>query len=127
MAQHELDPAKISPQFCGCGFSDVDTDADGIADCNDKCPADALNGANNNGICDGSETTDNSTTPDDAGTGTPTPGVSPAPSGPTVQVQGSGGSCNLNSQASFQDAGIVVMLMLLALAGLRVKGFGVRD
>ncbi len=35
-----LDPAKIAPGQCGCGFADTDTDNDGTADCNDGCPTD---------------------------------------------------------------------------------------
>lgn len=34
------DPAKIIPGICGCGVSDLDTDQDGIADCDDSCPDD---------------------------------------------------------------------------------------
>jgi hypothetical protein len=34
------DPAKIAPGICGCGIPDVDTDGDGVLDCNDGCPAD---------------------------------------------------------------------------------------
>jgi hypothetical protein len=30
-----LDPLKTDPGQCGCGFEDIDTDADGIADCVD--------------------------------------------------------------------------------------------
>ena len=33
------DPAKTEPGICGCGVSDVDSDSDGIVDCNDNCPA----------------------------------------------------------------------------------------
>ena len=33
------DPDKTSPGTCGCGFSDADTDVDGLADCVDNCPA----------------------------------------------------------------------------------------
>jgi hypothetical protein len=36
------DPNKISPGFCGCGGSDIDSDSDGIPDCDDGCPDDAL-------------------------------------------------------------------------------------
>ncbi|MBK9631959.1 MAG: hypothetical protein IPO62_12995 [Saprospiraceae bacterium] len=32
------DPNKTEPGICGCGTSDVDSDCDGIADCNDICP-----------------------------------------------------------------------------------------
>lgn len=32
------DPLKTVPGQCGCGFVDVDTDSDGVADCNDNCP-----------------------------------------------------------------------------------------
>ena len=28
------------PGICGCGVSDVDSDSDGTADCNDNCPHD---------------------------------------------------------------------------------------
>ncbi|MBU0968818.1 MAG: PKD domain-containing protein [Proteobacteria bacterium] len=31
------DPAKTTAGVCGCGVADTDTDADGIADCNDTC------------------------------------------------------------------------------------------
>jgi hypothetical protein len=34
------DDAKLEPGECGCGQSDVDTDADGVADCNDACQED---------------------------------------------------------------------------------------
>jgi len=37
-----MDPAKIAPGQCGCGFADTDTDGDGTADCNDGCPTDPL-------------------------------------------------------------------------------------
>ena len=33
------DSAKTAPGVCGCGVADSDGDADGIADCNDNCPA----------------------------------------------------------------------------------------
>ena len=33
------DPAKTAPGICGCGVSDVDSDSDGIVDCNDNCPS----------------------------------------------------------------------------------------
>jgi hypothetical protein len=32
------DPNKTQPGICGCGVADVDTDGDGIYDCNDNCP-----------------------------------------------------------------------------------------
>ena len=32
------DPYKSSPGICGCGQLDIDTDSDGILDCNDQCP-----------------------------------------------------------------------------------------
>jgi len=35
-----LDPGKIAPGQCGCGFADVDSDGDGVADCLDGCPTD---------------------------------------------------------------------------------------
>ncbi|HTF88839.1 MAG TPA: hypothetical protein VK843_10555, partial [Planctomycetota bacterium] len=35
-----LDPAKIAPGACGCGFPETDTDADGTPDCIDGCPLD---------------------------------------------------------------------------------------
>ncbi|SPD75628.1 exported hypothetical protein [uncultured Desulfobacterium sp.] len=35
------DPDKINAGICGCGIADIDTDADGIADCLDQCPNDA--------------------------------------------------------------------------------------
>lgn len=31
------DPAKLEPGVCGCGVSDLDSDGDGIADCQDTC------------------------------------------------------------------------------------------
>jgi parallel beta-helix repeat protein len=34
------DPGKTVPGGCGCGVPDVDSDGDGIPDCNDACPAD---------------------------------------------------------------------------------------
>jgi hypothetical protein len=36
------DPNKIAPGSCGCGVSDVDSDGDGTADCDDLCPNDPL-------------------------------------------------------------------------------------
>jgi hypothetical protein len=36
----ELDPLKIVPGVCGCGFPDIDSDRDGMPDCFDQCPAD---------------------------------------------------------------------------------------
>ncbi|MFM2165278.1 MAG: hypothetical protein RL325_1715, partial [Planctomycetota bacterium] len=33
------DGAKTAPGACGCGVADTDGDADGVADCNDNCPA----------------------------------------------------------------------------------------
>ena len=33
-----FDPYKTEPGDCGCGVDDVDTDSDGIPDCNDECP-----------------------------------------------------------------------------------------
>ncbi|MCD6355842.1 MAG: hypothetical protein J7L66_01045, partial [Anaerolineaceae bacterium] len=37
------DESKLVPGVCGCGVSDRDSDADGIKDCEDACPQDALN------------------------------------------------------------------------------------
>ena len=37
-----LDPEKSAPGICGCGVSDIDSDGDGIADCED-CIADVTN------------------------------------------------------------------------------------
>jgi len=34
------DPNKTSPGECGCGVADMDSDGDGILDCNDLCPTD---------------------------------------------------------------------------------------
>jgi uncharacterized repeat protein (TIGR02543 family) len=34
------DPNKTEPGVCGCGVSDIDSDGDGVPDCNDKCPKD---------------------------------------------------------------------------------------
>lgn len=34
------DPNKASPGICGCGVADIDTDGDGVLDCNDECPND---------------------------------------------------------------------------------------
>lgn len=36
------DPLKTEPGVCGCGVPDIDSDNDGIMDCNDSCPADPL-------------------------------------------------------------------------------------
>ncbi|MFZ5766984.1 MAG: CsgG/HfaB family protein [Thermodesulfobacteriota bacterium] len=36
------DPLKTEPGICGCGVPDIDSDNDGIMDCNDSCPADPL-------------------------------------------------------------------------------------
>jgi hypothetical protein len=35
-----VDPNKIAPGACGCGFADTDGDGDGTPDCIDACPAD---------------------------------------------------------------------------------------
>ena len=35
-----LDELKTAPGICGCGVADLDTDADGVADCEDFCPND---------------------------------------------------------------------------------------
>ncbi len=32
------DPNKTKPGICGCGVKDIDSDSDGIFDCNDECP-----------------------------------------------------------------------------------------
>jgi len=32
------DPNKVAPGVCGCGVADVDSDLDGVLDCNDVCP-----------------------------------------------------------------------------------------
>ena len=32
------DPDKVEPGDCGCGVPDIDSDSDGIPDCNDNCP-----------------------------------------------------------------------------------------
>ena len=37
------DENKEDPGICGCGIPDVDSDGDGVLDCNDTCPHDALN------------------------------------------------------------------------------------
>jgi hypothetical protein len=41
------DPEKIDPGICGCGTSDVDTDGDGVPDCEDLDDDDGDNGGNN--------------------------------------------------------------------------------
>ncbi len=33
------DPDKLTPGTCGCGVPDVDSDGDGLLDCQDNCPA----------------------------------------------------------------------------------------
>jgi hypothetical protein len=35
-----LDPVKTVPGVCGCGVSDLDTDADGMRDCQEECDQD---------------------------------------------------------------------------------------
>jgi hypothetical protein len=35
-----MDPAKTAPGVCGCGVSDIDTDADGTRDCQEECDQD---------------------------------------------------------------------------------------
>jgi len=35
------DPAKTEPGVCGCGIPDVDSDGDGVFNCNDNCPNDS--------------------------------------------------------------------------------------
>lgn len=37
-----VDPAKTTPQVCGCGVAESDTDSDGSFDCVDGCPVDGL-------------------------------------------------------------------------------------
>lgn len=34
------DDPKVAPGVCGCAEADVDTDGDGVLDCNDECPLD---------------------------------------------------------------------------------------
>ena len=34
------DPAKTAPGVCGCGVSDLDSDADGMRDCQEECDQD---------------------------------------------------------------------------------------
>jgi hypothetical protein len=34
------DPAKTAPGVCGCGVSDIDTDGDGMRDCQEECDQD---------------------------------------------------------------------------------------
>ncbi|MBN2563863.1 MAG: S8 family serine peptidase [Phycisphaerae bacterium] len=34
------DPDKTEPGVCGCGVPDIDSDGDGVLDCNDGCPYD---------------------------------------------------------------------------------------
>ncbi len=34
------DPNKTQPGACGCGVADVDSDGDGVLDCNENCPND---------------------------------------------------------------------------------------
>jgi hypothetical protein len=34
------DPNKSEPGVCGCGIPDIDSDSDGVFDCNDPCPID---------------------------------------------------------------------------------------
>ncbi|MBN1873948.1 MAG: VWA domain-containing protein, partial [Anaerolineae bacterium] len=45
------DPDKIEPGDCGCGIPDVDSDGDGILDCEDSCWNDADNDADGDGVC----------------------------------------------------------------------------
>jgi len=53
------DPAKTAPGLCGCGVSDVDTDADTVSDCLDQCPGkDDRIDANANGVPDCLEPTE---------------------------------------------------------------------
>lgn len=35
------DDPKVAPGVCGCAVPDVDSDGDGVLDCNDECPDDA--------------------------------------------------------------------------------------
>ncbi|MCK4858615.1 MAG: thrombospondin type 3 repeat-containing protein, partial [candidate division Zixibacteria bacterium] len=56
------DPLKsVDTGQCGCNVADTDTDTDGIADCNDNCPAVAnpdQTDSNNNGIGDACDSAD---------------------------------------------------------------------
>ena len=45
------DPDKLEPGVCGCGDADVDTDEDGALDCNDPCPLDPDDDADDDGLC----------------------------------------------------------------------------
>jgi uncharacterized membrane protein len=48
------DPAKLEPGVCGCGVAEVDSDADGVLDCQDRCAgSDDHVDADDNGIPDG--------------------------------------------------------------------------
>ncbi|MGB0714519.1 MAG: hypothetical protein ACPGXK_01490 [Phycisphaerae bacterium] len=51
--QCPFDGNKTAPGVCGCGNPDVDSDADGVLDCNDQCPGeDDLADENGNSIPD---------------------------------------------------------------------------
>ena len=51
------DASKVAAGACGCGVSDADGDADGVADCHDVCPGHAdQDDADNDGIPDGCDT-----------------------------------------------------------------------
>lgn len=67
------DPEKTEPGVCGCGTSDVDTDGDGIEDCNDICPGfDDTQDADADGTpdgCDNCPTNPTKTEPDVCGCG----------------------------------------------------------
>ncbi|RIK68137.1 MAG: hypothetical protein DCC65_04770 [Planctomycetota bacterium] len=61
------DPNKTEPGVCGCGAPDVDSDSDGVPDCEDQCPGfDDNDDCDTDGVPDGCEADANSNgTPDD--------------------------------------------------------------
>jgi len=52
------DPDKTEPGVCGCGVPDIDTDGDGILDCQDGCPLDGSKQSPGICGCGVSDTTD---------------------------------------------------------------------
>ena len=61
------DENKTEPGICGCGVADIDSDTDGIFDCNDNCPAVFNPGqedSNDNGIGDACDDDDDGDTSD---------------------------------------------------------------
>lgn len=110
------DPNKVAPGECGCGNSDVDTDADGVEDCHDGCPSDP--NKTSPGVC-GCGVSDNDTDGDTVADCNDNCPDRPNTDQADRDGDGVGNACEATVPA-VSDWGIVIIaLLVLSLAKVR--------